>query len=133
MRLVHRGSRQAASQQKDFELMEPVREASHKSSKPVLPQSTSAVVLHIACILFLLSIELVFLWALVALQLPKVFPHTFPCQADSCPEHVECAVFGRTEKQMALAILAFTASVNVVACVTSIIMEAVQLSRCQKN
>ncbi|XP_078508576.1 gap junction beta-5 protein-like isoform X2 [Lissotriton helveticus] len=133
MRLVQRGSRKAASQKKDIELMDPVREASPKSSTPGPPQSTSVVILHIACILFLLCIEVVFLWALAVLQLPKVFPHTFPCWADLCPENVECAIFGRTDKQMALATLAFTAGINIVVCVTSAIMEVVQLSRCRKK
>ncbi|XP_029462794.1 uncharacterized protein LOC115094166 [Rhinatrema bivittatum] len=130
MRLAQRGSVKVRKR-KDMELMGPCEDGQPKATDEV---TRGTALPYCCCILFLLALELTFLWAILSLQLPRVLPRTFSCRAGAhCPGDVQCAFFGHAEKLMALVALAFTASVNAVACVVCFILELIQLRRFHKK
>ncbi|XP_030044716.1 uncharacterized protein LOC115474671 [Microcaecilia unicolor] len=130
MRLAQKGSIKMF-RSKDMEMMEPCEEGQPKVTSG---STTSKVFPYCCCILLLLALELSFLWAILALQLPRITPRTFVCRTGGhCPEDVQCAVFGRSEKLMALIVLAFTASMNAIACVACFILELMQLKCSHKK
>ncbi|XP_061445200.1 uncharacterized protein LOC133366281 [Rhineura floridana] len=87
------------------------------------------------CVFLLLSMELVFFWVVVSLQIPLVSETTFLCfpGADTCPKAVECALAGQADKQMALWVLAFTAFVNMAACLAYLLLTLGKLSQCHRR
>ncbi|EMP40736.1 hypothetical protein UY3_02026 [Chelonia mydas] len=72
------------------------------------------------CIASLLATEIGFLWALLAQQLPTASGVSFRCfpGTPACPSILECAVRGQADKHMALVILALTACVSILICLT---------------
>ncbi|XP_048708766.2 uncharacterized protein LOC125637795 [Caretta caretta] len=72
------------------------------------------------CIASLLATEIGFLWALLAQQLPTASGVSFHCFPSTlaCPSILECAVRGQADKHMALVILALTACVSILICLT---------------
>ncbi|CAM5117245.1 unnamed protein product [Eretmochelys imbricata] len=72
------------------------------------------------CIASLLATEIGFLWALLAQQLPTASGVSFHCfpSTPACPSILECAVRGQADKHMALVILALTACVSILICLT---------------
>ncbi|KAG8140602.1 hypothetical protein E2320_003286 [Naja naja] len=90
---------------------------------------------HLAAFAFLvilvLVMELVFLWVVIALQIPLVSEMTFRCLLgrQACPPTLECAMLGQVDKQVALWGLIFTAIVNVVVCLSCLFLQLVKISR----
>ncbi|CAM4566802.1 unnamed protein product [Lepidochelys olivacea] len=72
------------------------------------------------CIASVLATEIGFLWALLAQQLPTASGVSFHCfpSTPACPSILECAVRGQADKHMALVVLALTACVSILICLT---------------
>ncbi|XP_034992265.1 uncharacterized protein LOC118095271 [Zootoca vivipara] len=86
------------------------------------------------CVFLLLAMELGFFWVVISLQIPSVLRTTFLCLpgAHSCPEALECALAGQADKHMALWALAFTAFVNMAACLAYLLLTLGRASRCHR-
>ncbi|XP_078233218.1 uncharacterized protein LOC110081785 [Pogona vitticeps] len=87
------------------------------------------------CVILLLVMELCFLWVVIALQLPSVSETTFLCLpgALNCPKALECALAGQADKQVALWALAFTALVDMAACLAYLISRLAKALRCHRR
>ncbi|XP_016853331.1 uncharacterized protein LOC103281072 [Anolis carolinensis] len=109
-----------------------------KTDPPSLETKTPCTwrsVAFVFCVILLLAMEVCFLWAVILLQLPSVSETTFLCLpgAQTCPKALECAVAGQADKQVALWALAFTAIVDIAACLTYLFLKAVRLSPCHRK
>ncbi|KAJ7314083.1 hypothetical protein JRQ81_006017 [Phrynocephalus forsythii] len=87
------------------------------------------------CVILLLVMEMCFLWVVIALQLPSVSETTFLCLPEvlTCPTALECALAGQADKRVALWALAFTAMVDVAACLGYLILRLGKVSRCHRR
>lgn len=85
-------------------------------------------------VILLLVMELVFLWVVIALQIPLVSEMTFRCLLGgrACPPILECAMLGQVDKQVALWGLIFTAIVNVIVCLSCLLIRLGKISRCHQ-
>ncbi|XP_034275613.1 uncharacterized protein LOC117666781 [Pantherophis guttatus] len=101
-----------------------------KTSSP----STWHLAAYACLVILLLVMELVFLWVVIALQIPLVSEMTFRCLLGgrACPPILECAMLGQVDKQVALWGLIFTALVNVVVCLSCLLLRLVKISRCHQ-
>lgn len=86
----------------------------------------------ILCLTLLLAVELCFFYVVIALQIPSVSETTFLCLpgVHNCPKAFECVMAGQADKQMALWALAFTAILNMGACLAHIFLRLKKASRC---
>ncbi|XP_026567729.1 gap junction beta-2 protein-like [Pseudonaja textilis] len=85
-------------------------------------------------VIFVLVMELIFLWVVIALQIPLVSETTFRCllERQACPPVLECVMLGQVDKKVALWGLIFTAIVNVVVCLSCLLLRLVKIFRCHR-
>ncbi|XP_032093130.1 uncharacterized protein LOC116522359 [Thamnophis elegans] len=98
------------------------------------PPSTWHVAAFGCLVILLLVMEVVFLWVVIALQIPLVTDLTFRCllEGRACPPILECVMLGQVDKQVALWGLIFTAIMNVVVCLSCLLLRLVKICRCQQ-
>ncbi|KAH0626393.1 hypothetical protein JD844_001351 [Phrynosoma platyrhinos] len=99
------------------------------------PRCTWRSVAFAFCVILFMAIELCFFWVVITLQMPSVSETTFLCLpgAQTCPEALECAMGRQADKQVALWALAFTAMVDVVACLVYLFLRLMRVSQCHRK
>ncbi|XP_063159130.1 uncharacterized protein LOC134497405 [Candoia aspera] len=96
--------------------------------------STWRLVAFAFSVILLLVMESGFLWIVIALQIPLVSETTFRCQLGgrACPPTLECVMLGQVDKQVALWGLIFTAIVNVMVCLSYLLLRLKKVSQCHQ-
>nr|XP_028559161.1 uncharacterized protein LOC114582367 isoform X1 [Podarcis muralis]XP_028559162.1 uncharacterized protein LOC114582367 isoform X1 [Podarcis muralis] len=105
------------------------------SESKMSPRCTWPSAAFVFCVFLLMATELGFFWVVIFLQIPSVLRTTFLCLpgAHSCPEALECALAGQADKHMALWTLAFTAVVNMAACLAYLLLTLGRAFRCHRG